>query len=153
MFRGIDWQVSTAPATEERRMSRLGHRDLRGVLDCLQTTYATLDLEAFPRQVVAGLRRVVPAPFGSYNEIDHRAARIRYIVEPVEAQVPHLELIVRQYLHEQPVVAHYRRTGDGSPRKLSDFLTQEEFHRLDIYNENYRHRPGPRSGRLRLHRT
>jgi DNA-binding CsgD family transcriptional regulator len=101
-------------------------------------TYATLDLEAFPRQVVAGLRRVVRAPFGSYNEIDHRAARIRYVVEPAEAQVPHLEMVVRQYFHEQPVLAHYRRTGDGSPHKLSDFLTRQEFHRLGIYNENYR---------------
>jgi hypothetical protein len=99
---------------------------------------ATLDLEAFPLQVVAGLRLVVAAPFGSYNEIDHRAAQISYVVEPAEARVPHLELIVRQYLHEQPMVAHYRRTGDGSPRKLSDFLTRKEFHRLTIYNENYR---------------
>src|SRR5229473_5236903 len=119
-------------------MLRLGRRDLRAVLDCLRMTYATLDLEAFPRQVIAGLRRVVRAPFGSYNEIDHRAARIRYIVEPAEAQVSHLEMVVRQYLHEQPVVAHYRQTGDGSPRKLSDFLTREQFHRLSIYNENYR---------------
>ena len=119
-------------------MLRLGRRDLRAVLDCLRMTYATLDLEAFPRQVIAGLRRVVRAPFGSYNEIDHRAARIRYVVEPAAAQVPHLEMVVRQYLHEQPVVAHYRRTGDGSPHKLSDFVTRQEFHRLGIYNENYR---------------
>jgi DNA-binding CsgD family transcriptional regulator len=119
-------------------MLRLGRRDLRAVLDCLRMTYAALDLEAFPRQVIAGLRRVVRAPFGSYNEIDHRAARIRYVVEPAAAQVPHLEMVVRQYLHEQPVVAHYRRTGDGSPHKLSDFLTRQEFHRLGIYNENYR---------------
>ncbi len=119
-------------------MLRLEPRDLRAVLDCLRMTYATLDLDAFPRQIVAGLRQVVRAPFGSYNEIDHRAARIRYVVEPPDAQVPNLEMVVRQYLHEQPVVAHYRRTGDGSPRKLSDFLTRSQFHRLGIYNENYR---------------
>jgi len=118
-------------------MERLSRRDLRAVLDCLQTTYATLDIEAFPRQAVAGLRRVVPAPFGSFNEIDHRAARISYVVEPAEAQVARLELVVGEYLHEQPMVAHYRRTGDGSARKLSDFLTREEFHRLSIYNQNY----------------
>jgi DNA-binding CsgD family transcriptional regulator len=108
------------------------------MLDCLQMTYATLDLEAFPRQAVAGLRHVVSAPFGSYNEIDHRAARISYVVEPAEACVPNIELAVRQYVHEHPVVANYRRTGDGSPRKLSDFLTRREFHRLSIYNETYR---------------
>ena len=118
-------------------MERLSRGDLRAVLDCLQTTYATLDIEAFPRQAVAGLRRVVPAPFGSFNEIDHRAATISYVVEPAEAQVSRLELVVGQYLHEQPMVAHYQRTGDGSARKLSDFLTREEFHRLSIYNQNY----------------
>jgi DNA-binding CsgD family transcriptional regulator len=119
-------------------MQRLNRRELGSVLDCLRTTYATLDLEAFPRQVIAALRRVVSAPFGSYNEIDRRATRIRYVVEPAEATVPHLELAVREYQHEQPVVANYLRTGDGSPRKLSDFLTIQRFHRLGIYNENYR---------------
>src|SRR5229473_1152356 len=44
-------------------MLRLGRRDLRAVLDCLRMTYATLDLEAFPRQVIAGLHRL-----GIYNE-------------------------------------------------------------------------------------
>ena len=119
-------------------MQRLNRRELGAVLDCLRATYATLDLEAFPRQVIAALRRVVSAPFGSYNEIDRGATRIRYVVEPAEATVPHLELAVRDYQHEQPVVANYLRTGDGSPRKLSDFLSVHKLHRLGIYNENYR---------------
>lgn len=119
-------------------MHRLGRRDLKAALDCLRMTYATLDPEAFARQVVAALLRVVPAPFGSYNEIDRKATRIKYVVEPEEARVPHLELITGQYRREQPVLAHYLRTGDGSPHKLSDFLTQQELHRLRIYNENYR---------------
>jgi DNA-binding CsgD family transcriptional regulator len=119
-------------------MQRLKRREVGSVLDCLRTIYATLDLEAFPRQVIAALRRVVSAPFGSYNEIDREATRIRYVVEPAEATVPHLELAVREYQHEQPVVANYLRTGDGSPRKLSDFLTIQKLHRLGIYNENYR---------------
>lgn len=118
-------------------MRRLSHRDLHAVLECLQTVYATLDVETFPRQVVAALRRVVAAPFGSYNEINPRAARIKYVVEPAGALVSGLELSTRQYMHEQPALAHYVRTGDGSPRKLSDFLSRSEFHRLCIYAENY----------------
>jgi len=119
-------------------MQGLNRREVGSVLDCLRTIYATLDLEAFPRQVIAALRRVVSAPFGSYNEIDRGETRIRYVVEPAEATVPHLELAVREYQHEQPVVANYLRTGDGSPRKLSDFLSIQKLHRLGIYNENYR---------------
>ena len=121
-----------------RGMQRLNRREFSAVLDCVRTTYATLDLDAFPRQVIAALRRVVSAPFGSYNEIDRDSTRIRYVVEPAEATVPHLELAVRDYQHEQPVVANYLRTGDGSPRKLSDFLSVQKLHRLGIYNENYR---------------
>jgi DNA-binding CsgD family transcriptional regulator len=101
-------------------------------------TYATLDLDAFPRQAIAGLRRVVSAPFGSYNEIDRGTTRIRYVVEPGDARVPDLELVAGQYRHEHPVLAHYLRTGDGSPHKPSDFLTRQEWHRLRIYNETYR---------------
>src|SRR6266487_1318557 len=113
-------------------MQRINRRELGNVLDCLRTIYAALDLEAFPRQVVAGLRRVVSAPFGSYNEIDRGATRIRYVVEPVEATVPHLEMAVREYQHEQPVVANYLRTGDGSPKKLSDFLSILNLHRPHV---------------------
>jgi hypothetical protein len=86
-------------------MHRLSHRDLRSVLKCLPTVYAALDLEAFPRQVIAALRRVVQAPFGSYNEIDPRTTRIRYVVEPIEALVSGLELMRQRYMHEQPVLA------------------------------------------------
>src|SRR5215831_14988286 len=96
-------------------MQRLNRRELGAVLDCLRTIYAALDLEAFPRQVVAGLRRVVSAPFGSYNEIERGATRIRYVVEPAEATVPHLELAVREYQNEQPVVANYLRTATAPP--------------------------------------
>jgi hypothetical protein len=103
-------------------MQRLAHRDQRAVWDCLRVIHAGVELEAFPFHIVAALRRVVPAPFGSFNEIDHQAARIRYAVQPPEAQVPQVELQVGQYLHEQPVLAHHEQTGDGSPRKLSDFL-------------------------------
>jgi hypothetical protein len=119
-------------------MHRLSHLDLRSVLKCLPTVYAALDLEAFPRQVLAALRQVIQAPFGSYNEIDPRATRIRYVVEPIEALVSGLELKLLQYMHEQPVVAQYVRTRDPSAKKISDFLNRRAFHRLGIYAENYR---------------
>jgi DNA-binding CsgD family transcriptional regulator len=97
-----------------------------------------LDIDTFPHRAIAALRRVVHAPFGSYNEISPRATLIRYVVEPAEALVSGLQLSLRQYMREQPVLAHYVRTGDGSARKLSDFLSQHQFHRLGIYAENYR---------------
>jgi len=39
---------------------------------------------------------------------------------------------------EHPLVAHYRKTGDGGAYKISDFLTQRQFHRLALYQEFFR---------------
>lgn len=119
-------------------MKRLTHRDHKAALECVRATYATLDLDAFPRETIAALRQVVRCPFGSYNDIDPEAARITYVVEPAEALVPSVDLDVRQYLREQPVISNHARTGDGSPRMLSDFMTRRQFRRTTIYNENYR---------------
>jgi hypothetical protein len=36
---------------------------------------------------------------------------------------------------------YYRATGDGSPVKISDFLSRERFHCLGLYVEFFRHLP------------
>ncbi len=119
-------------------MPRLSQRDLQAVLEYLRTTYETLDLDAFRRQAVAGLLDLVPSAFGSYNEIEPKTGRVRYVVEPSSALVPNLEPVFAQQIQEHPVLAHFISTRDGSPRKISDFLTRSEFHRLGLYNNVYR---------------
>jgi GAF domain-containing protein len=38
-------------------------------------------------------------------------------------------------MHEHPLIRHYQQTNDGRALKISDFLTQRQFHRLALYNE------------------
>jgi hypothetical protein len=38
-----------------------------------------------------------------------------------------------------PLLIHYRESGSGEPAKISDFLSQEQFHRLGLYSEFFRH--------------
>src|SRR5262249_61304163 len=45
------------------------------------------------------------------------------------------------HMHENPLVSRLQTTGDGSPLKFSDFLSQERFHRLGVYTEFYRQVP------------
>jgi hypothetical protein len=45
------------------------------------------------------------------------------------------------HVHENPLVGHLTANGDGSPMMISDFLSQERFHRLGVYAEFYRHVP------------
>jgi DNA-binding CsgD family transcriptional regulator len=39
---------------------------------------------------------------------------------------------------EHPVLRYHARSGDGRALKISDFLSRDEFHRLDLYAESFR---------------
>jgi DNA-binding CsgD family transcriptional regulator len=40
--------------------------------------------------------------------------------------------------HQNPILAEYRRTGDGRPRRFSDLIDRASYHRLELYRECYR---------------
>ncbi len=42
------------------------------------------------------------------------------------------------YVHEHPLANHYRETGDARPIMISDFLSRQDFHRLNLYGEYFR---------------
>ncbi len=50
---------------------------------------------------------------------------------PYINRVPFLEGW-RRWSHQGPVLAYMMSTGDGSARRLSDFLTGEELHVLEL---------------------
>lgn len=42
------------------------------------------------------------------------------------------------YVHEHPLVNYYRETGDAGPVMISDFLSRQDFQRLNLYVEYFR---------------
>jgi DNA-binding CsgD family transcriptional regulator len=121
-------------------MPRLGERDLRGLLSFLGDLYAVGSLDAFTRQVNSGLRRLVPHDINGYNEINARARRIRYVVDPAGVDFADGQEVFGQHMHEHPIIRHYRRAG-RDPRpvlKLSDFLSQRQLHDLGLYTDFFR---------------
>jgi DNA-binding CsgD family transcriptional regulator len=40
--------------------------------------------------------------------------------------------------HQNPILAEFRRTGDGRPRRFSDLIDRASYHRLELYRECYR---------------
>jgi DNA-binding CsgD family transcriptional regulator len=47
-------------------------------------------------------------------------------------------MIFAAHVHEHPLINHYRATGSGEAMKISDFLSQRQFHRLGLYAEFFR---------------
>ena len=61
------------------------------------------------------------------------------LVDPPDAfTFPNHQRIFQQHIPEHPLIAHYQRTGDARAHKISDFLSQTQFHRLGLYNEFFR---------------
>jgi DNA-binding CsgD family transcriptional regulator len=100
---------------------------------------AELDNPAgFPGAVLPALAALVGCDVLTYNEIGPTPGQTRYADYPSHALDPATQPVFAAYVHEHPLVNHYRRTGDGEPVKISDFLGRERFHRLGLYSEFFR---------------
>ena len=94
------------------------------------------------RRALPGLDRLVPADVLTYNELGPETGRVSYCAYP-EGVVfsPDSLAAFAAHMHENPLINHMQSTGDGSPMMISDFLSQERFHRLGVYTEFYRQVP------------
>ena len=85
--------------------------------------------------------RLVPADSCSYNHIGGGPWLLAFLVEPADAgTLPSGAQLLQQHLHEHPVLAYVRASGDGRARRISDFLSDRQFRSLGLYHDFYRRR-------------
>jgi len=120
-------------------MEQLGIRDIRRLLDLLRELYELCDLDAFQTRVLSILPGLVPSEISSYNEVNPLMRRIAGTslpsFEALETVHPGHRCIFEQHMADHPLTAHYHRTSDGRALKISDFLSQRQFHALGLYQE------------------
>ena len=121
-------------------MKHLAHRDTQAVVEFLGHAYSALDPDGFATESLRALLRLVPADRCSYSEF-YRKRPTRSVIEPGGIEPGgQLWQALSRHGHENPILAHYRRTG-GAPHVVtfSDVATRSELHHLTLYNEYYRH--------------
>jgi DNA-binding CsgD family transcriptional regulator len=99
------------------------------------------DLAEFRAGVLPVLRGLIAADMASYNEISRSPPAALVVADPVgslgsataERQRRFAELV-----WQNPLAAHFARTGDPAARRMSDFVTGRALHRLELYDEYYR---------------
>lgn len=119
-------------------MERLTKRDLEALLLCLREVYEHLDLEGFASCIVSTLPKVIPSEWTSYNEVNTQSQIITFVMEPLPSGFPDGVQVFERHIPEHPLINHHQQTRDGRAVKISDFLTQSQYHRLGLYNEFYR---------------
>lgn len=121
-------------------MFRLGPLDYDLLLGCIRELHSFQDLDdlrvwlledAFPR--------LVPSDWYSYNEVDLKSPqKTRLLMRPSPASLSVLFPRFAAVAHQHPVIMRQMNKRDLSVRKISDFLSRESYHQLELYTDVYR---------------
>lgn len=118
--------------------AELSAADLRRVVDCAERVVATDDLANFPFQAASALSELVPCDFASYNVLDPAQGRTQLATVPGDVLFDGADEALGRNLDEHPIVAHYATTSSAQAHRLSDFISQRTFHKLQLYDEVFR---------------
>jgi DNA-binding CsgD family transcriptional regulator len=105
----------------------------------LPEVYSAQTLETLPKHLVALLPRLIRAENYSYNETNFARRRFAPIAHPTLGArgTPEAAQTLARLMHHHPMVLH-NRNSDQSALKMSDLVSQRQFHRLELYATLYR---------------
>lgn len=117
----------------------LGTKDLRRLFDGVQRLYRLQEHASFTTNLVDVLSELVPVDVASYDELNPSTKKTFFKIAPHDHPMPENGFeILGQYLHQHPCVAYAHKSGDGRPRKISDFLSLNQWKQPALYNEFYK---------------
>lgn len=111
---------------------------LRRAVELVDSLAGLDDPAGFAAIALPGLAALVDCDVLTYNEIGPARGQTRYADYPPGALDSATQPVFAAHVHEHPLVNHYRATGSGEPVMISDFLSQQRFHRLGLYAEFFR---------------
>jgi DNA-binding CsgD family transcriptional regulator len=137
-------QVSDATRMRSAGLG-LAPTDLAAVVDVLGDLAAVRPLGQLRSDSIELISSLVINSLSSWTEVDLRGPLpttevvvhpdIRVVIGPDRFAA--LNTAFDAHVAEHPVIRHYQRTGDGRPRTISEFLSEDEFHGTGLYQAFY----------------
>jgi DNA-binding CsgD family transcriptional regulator len=119
-------------------MVKLDETDVEALSAAIQDIRAVPTAQAFPLQSLEITAALVRNDSLSWNEIDPATGRTFAMVHPYMIIDPEQLALFSALQHEHPIINYLQQSGDGSARKISDFLTRQQFRELRLYQDVYR---------------
>lgn len=116
----------------------LNAEDYTAIQHALEVIYAAQNPDAF----IVGAMRTLPALMNSdmaaYNEVDFSARRMTTIIDSADGQIHwhEIQVVFETLMNQNPLIAYSAQTR-GQPKKISDFITSEEWRSTGIYQAVY----------------
>ena len=109
-----------------------------GILDAAVAIGSESDVDAVGQRAIAELGRLIPSTVVTLNEVDATAGRFRFWSEPVGFTfTPAVVAAWDELAFQNPLIARYQRTGDGSAYRFSDVWSVDEYHASELYRRVY----------------
>ena len=115
----------------------LRRSDLSDAMGFVREAAEAEDSEGFRRHLMEGLPRLVPSSMISYNDISADGAPL-LLLDPPDAMTPERVSDFLRLADQNPLIAHYMRTADPRPMKISDLIDRRAFRRTELYRTVYR---------------
>lgn len=103
---------------------------------CLVRLYRELDAEKQPRLMLEVLHELVHLDSSGLNVVaiaGPDAGRIRVVTRPENFATAEQSAAIGRYAHQSPFAAYFFATQDFSWKMPSDFIPEEEFRKLELY--------------------
>lgn len=97
---------------------------------------AATDLPMLRLAALDAFTSLVDCDLASYNEVAPKGPPLVIAGPGRELEAWEVELM-ESLIHQNPMLDHFIRTGDGRARRFSDFLGGRELRRLDLHRELY----------------
>jgi DNA-binding CsgD family transcriptional regulator len=118
-------------------MTHLSRADVAAVMEVALAAYAFDGLESFRQELLPAIARLIPGDSSGYTELDLATDGAIVILDNPDATFTGMGEAFGTFAHQHPGV-QLSQVGDFRPHTVSDLVTVDELHRLDIYQEVYR---------------
>lgn len=121
-------------------MEPLTAKDLAQLNEALLELYSFQQKLTFSSDLVRLLPTLISADICSYDAIDAQSQQADLQWTPNDVvMIPDGFSILAKHVDDNPIVPHFKQTGDGSAKMVSDFISRRAFRARPIYQEFYKH--------------
>jgi len=124
------------------KIDQLSQTDHLRLLEFVHECYAIREFEPtenFSGRLVGLLSSLIPSLHVSYAEACPDLSEFINAGSVPEIVTPEVGRLLERHMVEHSPLVYYTRTGDGQAARISDYVSQRQYHDTGLYSDFYRH--------------
>lgn len=109
------------------------------VLESVREIYAHTDLESLRSHLIAVLPKLISSSLTYYAATEPKTQSTYELMDQSKgAKIEQLQPAFEEHMSDAPIIRHSLGKSPGQVMKISDYLSQRQFHQTGLYHEYYK---------------